>query len=115
MENIHHHSLKSIDIYSKLEVLVEVGVEVLLDNLCLDDLMRAGQQVARAIDVDGREQLRREVEPDNGTGAGLQRHALVAHELLEGHGRPPKADSGAKKNPKHEEDLNMTSRSQRLR
>ena len=40
-----HHSLKEIDIYSKLEVLVEVGVEVLLDNLCLDDLMRAGQQV----------------------------------------------------------------------
>ena len=37
--------MESIDIYSKLEVLVEVGVEVLLDDLCLDDLMGAGQQV----------------------------------------------------------------------
>ena len=36
---------ESINIYCELEVLVEVWVEVLLDDLCLDDLMRAGQQV----------------------------------------------------------------------
>ena len=36
---------ESINIYCELEVLVEVWVEVLLDDLCLDDLMCAGQQV----------------------------------------------------------------------